>query len=554
MSNAYCFITCLFLITGNTDRKKIIETIRRRGNFEYNKTVTDPDKLILCRKPRSKTKLKLDNFLPCPTCKGMFSKLSLRKHHVQCNPTRKKGTKNVLVLSRTLHLQAHDKANAIMKNQILPVLRNDKYTDIIKYDETIIIYGNKRSIKYRSQKHQQVMIRQKLRQAARFLYCVKALAEEITDLASVFHPKYVDVSIKAINEMAVYCEETRQYKAPSTASAIGTLLKFIGATLKIEYIKTEDDYKSKLVDKYLNLLNDELAICVNRTVVENQKERNRTEQIELPSSADIDCLHTYLKKNGRHQYNKLSTGFNIDTWKELLSLTLISVQVFNRRRAGEIERARIVEFNNQTRIDKDNNGEVYNSYKKVAHHYIRFEIRGKLGRGVPVLLSRELESYINLILKHRQDAGVSPDNPFIFGVPNENDDFCYLKATVLLRKYSTECGAKNNITLRGTLLRKHLATTCVTLDLKDSEVTDVANFMSHHEKIHLEHYRQPIPLKDILRMSQLLEKALGNMDSSDEESIVKKLPNYLEGIVRNPDEHCLSKPVAVFGRESNEST
>ncbi|KAG5861625.1 hypothetical protein JTB14_033325 [Gonioctena quinquepunctata] len=166
----------------------------------------------------------------------MFSKLSLRKHHVQCNPTRKKSTKNVLVLSRTLHLQAHDKANAIMKNQILPVLRNDKYTDIIKYDETIIIHGNKRSIKYRSQKHQQDMIRQKLRQAARFLYCVKALAEEITDLASVFHPKYVDVSIKAINGMAVYCEETRKYKAPSTASAIGTLLKFIGATLKIEYI------------------------------------------------------------------------------------------------------------------------------------------------------------------------------------------------------------------------------------------------------------------------------------------------------------------------------
>ncbi|KAG5861624.1 hypothetical protein JTB14_033324 [Gonioctena quinquepunctata] len=126
---------------------------------------------------------------------------------------------------------------------------------------------------------------------------------------------------------------------------------------------------------------------------------------------------------------------------------------------------------------------------------MRFEIRGKLGRGVPVLLSRELESYINLILKHRQDAGVSPDNPFIFGVPKENDDFCYLKATVLLRKYSTECGAKNTITLRGTLLRKHLATTCVTLDLKDSEVTDVANVMGHHEKIHLEHYRQPIPRK-----------------------------------------------------------
>lgn len=79
------------------DRKKIIETIRRRGNFEYNKTVTDPEELILCRKPRSSTKLKLDNFLPCPTCRGMFSKLGLRKHHIQCNPNRKKGSKNVFL-------------------------------------------------------------------------------------------------------------------------------------------------------------------------------------------------------------------------------------------------------------------------------------------------------------------------------------------------------------------------------------------------------------------------------------------------------------------------
>lgn len=139
--------------------------------------MSDPEKLILCRKPRLKTKIDMDQFVPCPTCKGMFSKSSLRKHYMHCNLNRKKGQKNVLVLSRALYLQAHDKANDIMKNQILPVLRNDKYSDIIRYDYAIILYGNKLAVKYRSQKHHQDMIRQKLRQAARFLFHVKVLSD-----------------------------------------------------------------------------------------------------------------------------------------------------------------------------------------------------------------------------------------------------------------------------------------------------------------------------------------------------------------------------------------
>ncbi|XP_032688011.1 uncharacterized protein LOC116852105 [Odontomachus brunneus] len=78
-----------------------------------------------------------------------------------------------------------------------------------------------------------------------------------------------------------------------------------------------------------------------------------------------------------------------------------------------------------------------------------------------------------------------------------------------MRDYASASGAKYVSALRGTTLRKHIATKCVDLNLSDRQVTRVANFMGHHEHIHKEIYRQPVAKVDILEMSKILEKAQG---------------------------------------------
>ncbi|XP_067216021.1 uncharacterized protein [Linepithema humile] len=68
-------------------------------------------------------------------------------------------------------------------------------------------------------------------------------------------------------------------------------------------------------------------------------------------------------------------------------------------------------------------------------------------------------------------------------------------------------------------LRKHIATTCITLNLSENEVDDLANFMGHHEKIHKRHYRQSIPAVEIIRMTKFLQAALGeNMQQESNNS------------------------------------
>jgi len=77
--------------------------------------------------------------------------------------------------------------------------------------------------------------------------------------------------------------------------------------------------------------------------------------------------------------------------------------------------------------------------KKIAEKYIRFCIRGKLGRTVPVLLSNELFESINLILQFRNEAEIPAKNPYIFGLPGiKNQRYRYLRACNLLRKFFKE--------------------------------------------------------------------------------------------------------------------
>ncbi|XP_032689252.1 uncharacterized protein PFC0810c-like [Odontomachus brunneus] len=87
-----------------------------------------------------------------------------------------------------------------------------------------------------------------------------------------------------------------------------------------------------------------------------------------------------------------------------------------------------------------------------------------------------------------------------------------------MRKFAHECGATHPERLRGTLLRKHIATNCHKLKLTEHEVSELANFMGHKENIHKQYYRLPQKENDILNISKYLEAALGTCDNSEDDT------------------------------------
>lgn len=94
--------------------------------------------------------------------------------------------------------------------------------------------------------------------------------------------------------------------------------------------------------------------------------------------------------------------------------------MFNRKRAGEIERITIEDFETCNEISEnelDYFSSSLNNPSTSSEKYVRFLIRGKKARGVPVLLTQLMSKAIKLVLQHRDEAGVSKKIPMHSGFP-----------------------------------------------------------------------------------------------------------------------------------------
>ncbi|XP_029658994.1 uncharacterized protein LOC115232951 [Formica exsecta] len=180
---------------GNKERQKIIGFLRRRGNYLFNTNPTyNKGELIVCRRPTESKKRTARDFICCAGCKGFFTKNNIRHHFKEC--TQKTIGRCVNILGRKVQGRIHECANSILRNVVFPVLREDDVIRLIRYDELLIIYGNKLCLKYKHQ-HQQDMIRSRLRLLGRFLQALKNINKNVTDFYSIYHPSIYDNCITA---------------------------------------------------------------------------------------------------------------------------------------------------------------------------------------------------------------------------------------------------------------------------------------------------------------------------------------------------------------------
>lgn len=231
----------------NPERKKIIDTIRKMGNFKFNtNSEFNTGQLIVCRRPNEKTNKTAKDFVACVKCKGFFAKSTIRHHARVCLKKNFRKYKNIMIMGRKITGRIHLIASECLRKTVFPVLREDDVTRIVRYDKLLIIYANKLCVKYKSQ-HQYDMIRARLRLLGRFLITLKDINTNVEDFQSLYHPQIYDDCISAINVVAGYDNEEQLYKTPAVAANLSTLIKHIGNLLIMECIKTQDEEKKKLV-------------------------------------------------------------------------------------------------------------------------------------------------------------------------------------------------------------------------------------------------------------------------------------------------------------------
>lgn len=510
----------------NAERQQIISAIRKNGNHLYN---TDrrfnSGELLVVRRPQKHMKRSAQDFVACGNCKGQYSKAVVRHHFRKCTKKVSKTERLVMVKGRKVSARVHERASDLVRTHLYPYMREDNIVRGIRYDKLITLFSNKQCDVYSAHPHMYQMVRARVRLLGRFVQAIKERNNNIKEFADVFQPRNYDDALHAVRIVAAFNSTTRTFAHPSVASNLGTLLKYCGAIIRSEYIRLELSSDQRRVEDFLKLHEEDYGASINRVVMETQLQNNRHKTVVLPSSDDIRKLHDHLKIEREKYYQQLDQQFSQESWRKLAEATLTSLQLFNRRRAGEIERTLLADFSSYQTIDKVADKDAYQGLSRegqvLAKKYVRFMIRGKRGRPVPVLIPSNFLNCMLLIRDNRSNAGVSEENDYLFGLPGKDHDRKkYLKACDLLRSFSGKCDAQVPSSLRGTQLRKHIATKCISLNLSENQVSDLANFMGHADKIHKDIYRQPILQNDILKISKLLEIAQGTQGQaqSDEES------------------------------------
>ncbi len=502
-----------FIFIGSKTRRAIQDALRKDGTLQFNQNFDlNQGELIVSRRPNEILNKLATDYTVCPYCTGYYTKINLRHHAAVCETNPEKKTRILNQLAAMVEGRIHTNASTRLA-QIISFMRQDKIVGIIKYDWLLIVFGNKMSCKY-TPHYQENMIRARLRLAGRLLNEIKMIDPEVSDFASIYHVERYDSLVSAIKVIGRFDPETNEFGAPAMASCAVTFVKHIGKYLSAEYIKLRDRENKVETEDFLAYMETDIGISINKLVTETQAKMRRRKLDNIPTMDDVKLLMGYVNAQLDSSFEALSKGYSEDEWIRLAKFIVAWIIVFNRRRVGEVQNIKVEEFICRQSIDDDSNEQIMSTMseaaKSLARKFKRMKIRGKLGRDVPVLLKPMVDKAIQLLLSYRKEAGLSDDRLFLFELPLSCAiNIRVVNACELLRNLSILCGASNPLSLRGTTLRKHMATTCISLELNDVLVSEVAKFMGHGDKIHHQYYRKNPLQNEIVQMSQVLEAALG---------------------------------------------
>ena len=493
-------------VTGLADkntRRNYITRLRNLGNHLHNMSVLREGQGELLVTYRSSKVIAATSYVPCEHCFKYLLKKDLYRH--RC-PIMDKKTKGRVAEKASLLLPPPNGLSAQVQKIICGMLESDIKL-IAKGDRLIMDYAT--NLTNGKGPEKKAFIRDKIREIARFLKEIRKqeLLKHIT-LDECIAPAMFRHCVHAVKSLARFNENTKSYETPSLAIKIGLTLSKVATLVKRNAIECKNDDRIKDVKYFISLCKgmggwtDEIS----RHAFETLNDRKRNKLKLEPISDDVKRLNDYLSKVSCHCINSLTTTkseCSIEiVWRRLAEVTLVQLITFNRRRQGEVSKMSLEDFQSRTKVDMSSDAMKALSplEQSLCKIFTRVEIKGKRGRTVPVLLTSTFLNATNVLIQFRSKAGVRQSNRYLFAVCYSDN---HLRGCDALRDASQQCGAKHPETLRSTKLRKHVATLCQVLNMCESEIEMLGQFMGHNMNVHRNYYRLPNPILQTSKLAKI---------------------------------------------------
>lgn len=489
----------LALKVGDKRRKIMFNKLRNEGNFLKS---TTEENVIPIRKATSDEPPNLSTYLPCKFCKGFYKKTSLFRHIKVCPQNTDGRSKRTNAQADGQSLLATCSQNDSLRAEIFPTLRADQISLAAKTDKLICAVA-RRYLKSHRDKQFRVVASRKMRQLGALLIELRAELK-VKSLFDVMTPKNFDALVHCTKKISKYNAETQTYGAPSLAANMGTLIKeCIDAAYSLSLKSGISRDKLEELKILKDLIITEWKYEVG-TIANNNLQQNKWNKPSLiPLAQDLALIKAYLTTEAKkHVCTLEKEGNNQKAFKTLQEIVYVQLLLLNRRRVGELQRMTLLAYTsnitNETSSEFDSC--VSESEKILMNSFKRVVIRGKRGRGVPVLFTEEMTNNTNLLIRLR-DNFVDKYNLFLFANINSTTS---INGASAVYKHVRLAGVQNAAAITSTKLRKHLATMSQIINLSPQDLEQLASFMGHTSATHMNFYRLPDDIYQTAKVSKLL--------------------------------------------------
>ncbi|XP_056118254.1 uncharacterized protein LOC130095524 [Rhinichthys klamathensis goyatoka] len=490
---------------GSKERKKQLDYIRNKGNYAHNAAVMESGKGELVPFKRPPKKAQGEDFMHCAYCQGLFTRKVLWRHMRSCrlkpqSVPPKPGKNRVQSMCTYTGPVPSNMTKQLWG--VISAMTPDPITDIIKNDRVITEIGqhllNKGGLSAKNKQY----VREKMRELGRLIHKARRVTS-LKTMEDCVNPKKYMETVKAVKYTCGYDSETDKFMIPSLANKLGNSLVKVSKLLKAQGLISNDKQLVKNASEFLEVHESKWNEMISATALRNISEAKWNVPTIMPFTEDVQKMHTYLSEVQDKWFKTLSESPSTKAWMDLAKVCLAQMILFNRRREGEVSSMPLSAFLSRDTSDphEDVDWALSEVEKKLCRHFTRVITRGKRGRPVPILLTPKMLSALEILVKQREACGVLKDNPYMFARPEAMTHF---RGSDCLRGFAKVCGAKCPKSLTSTRLRKHAATLSTVLNMTDTEMDQLANFLGHDIRIHREFYRLPEKTLQLAKISKVL--------------------------------------------------
>lgn len=389
------------------------------------------------------------------------------------------------------------------KRDIISRMNQDAATAAVRLDRLIMKFGDRLHFKHGHLRYRWQYIRERIREMGRLLVEVRKQVPSVQGLADCIVPEHFHAVVKAVRCLCGFDEDEHVYSKPSLALKMGHSLK---ECTRVEInncvVQNSNTDQRQKHEEFLSLCASEWKHEISSHALRSLHGRKFNKPLVLPLAEDVKLLHRHLSEMAQRAMESLGDEPSEPAWCELCQVTLAQVVIFNRRRGGEAQRMSLSAYHgNVENVNEDIEGCLSAFEKVLCREFKIVYIEGKKGRKVPVLLTPVIQRQISLLAEHRITVGVSANNDYLFARRNSSEPY---RSSDCLRRFASECKAKNPNAITSTKLRKHVATMSQMLALTENELDLLANFLGHDIRVHREYYRLPEQTLQVAKVSKLL--------------------------------------------------